>query len=273
MVDKAVGLSRRTISLGLVAGVATHARADEAAGGRAGPIKAVVFDALGTLFDTSGVEAAALRMFPKNGQQLTRIWRLKQLEYTWLAVAAGTQEPLSSLNRKALEYAARQSRIDLSAEKADALFSSYALLPAFPDVMPGLALLKGVRLAILSGSGPALLSGLVEKNHLSQFNIQLISTEIIKTFKPDPKAYRLGSTVLGLNPEEILFISSNGFDTWGAGRFGHHTAWLDRSLGPASPAQEANIYDQLRSSPETLSPLPENRIEKVGDITDILSRL
>jgi 2-haloacid dehalogenase len=225
-------------------------------------IGAVMFDALGTLFDTAAVEAEAIRLFPERGLRLTQIWRLKQLEYTWLAAASGQFTPLATLNRQALGFAADQCGVSLSDEAVAALLGVYAGLPAFADVAPGLTALKGRPMGILSASGPALLKGLVERNHLDGLLTQLISTEPARTYKPAPQAYALATKALGLPAERILFVSSNGFDAWGAKQFGFRSVWLDRGRAARAngqrPISDASLYGYLREGPEGLTPAPDH---------------
>lgn len=227
------------------------------------PIKAVVFDALGTLFDTAAISAEAVRLFGPRGEALSQVWRLKQLEYTWLATAAQADTPLSVLSRQALDYAAAQAGVTMTPDQVAALLAGYSRLPAFSDVKPGLAALKPVRLAVLSASGPGLLKSLVEANGLAIPT--LISTEGLGVFKPAPQAYALAAQTLALAPGEILLVSSNSFDVWGAGRFGFRTAWVQRPS-----AAGLDMYSQLRSGREALQPGPDHVIASMAELAALV---
>lgn len=254
---------RRNLLLGAAAALAapplSHAQTPPS------PAQAVVFDALGTLFDTSAIEAEAVLIWPVEGKRLTEFWRLKQLEYTWLSSSAQAYIPLSELSRQAFDFAAAACGVTARPEDFARLNARYGGLPSFPDVKRGLARLDR-KLAILSASGPALLQALVKANGLETFNIALLSTDQVRAYKPDPRAYALAADQLGFKPDQILFVSSNGFDVWGAARFGFQTAWLRR---PTS-APESGVYDQLRGHVEGLAPGPGHVISKVDDISALL---
>lgn len=255
---------RRTLLLGAAAGLAAPGFAQAQSPPTVAP-QAIVFDALGTFFDTAAIETEAVRIWPIDGKRLTEIWRLKQLEYTWLSASAQVYIPLSELSRQAFDYAAAACGVRSEPEAFARLNARYAELPTFSDVKPGLMGL-GLRLAILSASGPALLKGLVKANGLDALDITLLSTDQVRAYKPDPRAYALAASALGLKPSQILLVSSNGFDVWGAGRFGFQTAWLRRP----SSAPEGGLYDPLRGHVEGLTPGPGHVMSKVGDIAGLL---
>ena len=256
--------SRRSVCAALaLAGCGVVAPASTAA--RAGDpprIEAIVFDALGTLFDTAAITVALESLSPGQGRTLADVWRLKQLEYTWLSASAQHYVPLGEITRHSLDYAMASVGLTLREEQIAALLAAYARLPCFPDVKPALARLRGRRLAILSASGPALLDSLVRANGLQDAVTTVISTEIVRTYKPSPQAYALAQRLLDLPPSNILLVSSNGFDAWGATAFGFRTAWLQR---PGSEAA-TGLYDLLRSRPETLEPRPTHRLRSLAEL-------
>src|SRR5437899_12905542 len=84
------------------------------------PPAAFVFDAYGTLFDVQSVAVLAEALAPRNGAALARLWRTKQLEYTWLqSLMASVQHPredFAALTAHALDYAAAALALPLCAD-------------------------------------------------------------------------------------------------------------------------------------------------------------
>lgn len=230
-------------------------------------IDAIVFDALGTLFDTSAIGPALEKLLPGQGGRLADVWRLKQLEYTWLSASAQSYVPLGEITRRSLDYAMAAIGATLQEDQIVALLASYGTLPCFPDVKPALAALRGRRLAILSASGPALLESLLLANGLQDAIASVISTEAAKTYKPSPQAYALAQRTLDVPPANILLVSSNGFDAWGAGAFGFQTAWLQRPASAAVPG----LYEVLRSGPERLRPGPAHVLHSLTQLPALLN--
>lgn len=230
-------------------------------------IDAIVFDALGTLFDTSAIGTALERVLPGQGGKLADVWRLKQLEYTWLSASAQRYVPLGEITRRSLDYATAAIGVTLREDQIAALLASYGRLPCFPDVRLALAALRGRRLAILSASGPALLESLLLANGLRDAITTVISTEAAKTYKPSPQAYALAQRTLDVPPANILLVSSNGFDAWGAATFGFQTAWLQRPAGAAAPG----IYELLRAGPEMLRPSPAHVLRSLAQLPRLLN--
>jgi 2-haloacid dehalogenase len=270
-------LSRRRLARlggGALASLVAAGAASAAEPSLSSGIDAIVFDALGTLFDTGAIEAEATRLFSGKGALLTQVWRLKQLEYTWLASAADSYTPLATLSRQSLDYAAQAAGVDLTADKAARLLAVYALLPAFADVAPALRRMRAKRMAILSASGGALLQSLTAKAGLQDLIPLLITTEPAQVYKPSPRAYALATAALKLPPGHVLFVSSNGFDVWGAARFGFRTAWLQRpapqraSAGPVAIAID-DVYPLLRGRVEGLEPKPDRTVASLTELADL----
>lgn len=254
--------TRRALCAGiLAAGFAPPAPAQRTGA----PVRAIVFDALGTLFDTAATVAALDRLVPGRGADLADHWRLKQLEYSWLAAAADQWVPLAEITRRALDHAMAATGTRLTDADIAALLASYARLPAFPDVKPALAALGSTPLAILSASGPTLLTALLAANGLTGTIGHILSTEAARTYKPSPRAYALAERALGVPRATILLVSTNGFDVWGAARYGFRTAWVRR---PA--AGRPGVYDRLRGGAETLQPSPDHILTSLADLPALL---
>lgn len=198
------------------------------AGGPLPTIKAVVFDAYGTLFDTYTVAAAVEEAFPGRGDYLTHVWRQKQLEYSWHRAAMGFYEDFAVVTRDALTYALSTIAVEATDQVIEHLVSAFDRLALFPDAAAMLDTLSGHRLAILSNGSPEMLQALVRHAGVESRFERLISVDARHTFKPHPDAYRCAVDALGLTPAEILLVSSNGFDIAGARRFGLRTLRIER---------------------------------------------
>jgi 2-haloacid dehalogenase len=192
-------------------------------------IRAVVFD-LFTIFDPRSVEAVADSIAPGRGRELCEAWRLRQFEYSWLHTAAGTYRDFHAVTEDALIYAARARGIALSADASRKLVASYERLAPWPEARTALQSMKtaGLRLAPLANFTPSMIENLLANAGLRPLFDELISTDRARTFKPDPRAYALGPSVLGLRREEIAFAAFGGWDAAGAKWFGYPTFWVNR---------------------------------------------
>lgn len=211
------------------------------------PIKALVFDVYGTLFDVHFVKVKAEELYPEHGEAISQAWRQKQLEYSFLRQLNGQYVPFSQVTRDALRYALLQLKLHVTEENIAALMEVYLKLDHYPEVDSVLEQMSDKQLAVFSNGSHDMLDPLIEQSGLSgRFN-HIISVDDIKQYKPTPASYMHALNTLGLKREEILFMSSNGWDITGAKSFGFRTAWINRS---GLPVEELNldpdsIYDDL----------------------------
>jgi 2-haloacid dehalogenase len=198
------------------------------------PIRAIVFDAYGTLFDVYSIGALAERLFPGKGAALAELWRDKQIEYTRLRTMCSTYKPFWEVTQDALVFACRKLKLDLTLDAQNLLMGQYAKLPAFPENLPVLQELKatGMKLAILSNGNPDMLNAAVQAAGMQDVFNHVLSVDAVKKFKTAPEAYQLGPDFLGVAAKDILFVSSNCWDVCGAGWFGYKTFWVNRAGAP-----------------------------------------
>ena len=195
-------------------------------------VSAYVFDAYGTLFDVHSVRDRCEELFPGHGAKLTLLWRAKQLEYTWLRTLMGCYEDFGQITRDALVFACRTLELSPSTDQIDQLTLFYWTLRPFADTAEALDDLAGIPCAILSNGSPEMLRSLVHSAGLeSKFRL-VLSVEAVRVYKPHPAAYQLAVTGLEMTPDEIVFVSANGWDVAGAKAFGFQTCWLNRSDSP-----------------------------------------
>jgi 2-haloacid dehalogenase len=193
-------------------------------------LDALVFDAYGTLYDVHSVLERCDAFFPGKGAELSRLWRAKQLEYTWLRSLMQRYRPFSAVTREALAYSCEALNLELTAERMEALMAEYHMLALFPDVAAAFNRLRGVKRAILSNGSPDMLQPLVEQSGLELD--ALISVDEVGVFKPSPLVYELAVSRLKINKERIGFVSSNCWDAVGAKSFGFTVFWIDRARAP-----------------------------------------
>ncbi len=226
----------------------THRRAGAAEPARPARrrIRAVAFD-LFTIFDPRSVVAVAESIAPGRARDLCESWRLRQFEYGWLLTAAGKYRDFHAVTDDALTYAARAHGITLSAEARRVLVGSYERLAPWPDAREALQSMRraGLRLATLANFTPAMIENLLANAGLRPLFDALISSDRARTFKPDPRAYALGPSVLGLHKEEIAFAAFGGWDAAGARWFGYPTFWVNRLGLPA---------EELPPGPDAVGP-------------------
>lgn len=224
-------------------------------------IKAFVFDAYGTLYDVQSVAAATEAALPGYGSYITQVWRLKQLEYTWLRSLMRRYESFTTVTRESLGYTLRTLGLQPDAEVMEGLVEAYNHLSPYPEAREALEALKGYRLAILSNGSPDMLGALARNSGLDQHLEAVLSVDPKRVFKPDPRAYELVEESLGVKPGEVVFVSSNGFDVSGAASFGFKVARIER-VTPATLTGEltgggaigpATMFKALRTQPEAFA--------------------
>jgi 2-haloacid dehalogenase len=181
------------------------------------------------LFDVHSVVQRASAGLAGDLPALSQLWRRKQLEYTWLRSLMERYEDFRHVTEAALRAAVRELSIDATGQQLDRLMQAYFSPAAFEDVRPALESLIGSPLAILSNGTPEMLDSAVRCNGLESYFSAIISVDQVKTYKPSPRVYALGSRILKLPAEEILFVSSNLWDAAGAKAFGYRVCWCNRS--------------------------------------------
>lgn len=230
-------------------------------------IKAFVFDAYGTLYDVQSVSRVIDAAFPEHGEYITQVWRLKQLEYSWLRSLMGRYEDFLTVSRESLSYTLGTLGLAADDTLLGRLVDAYDNLSPYPEAKEALAGLKDYRRAILSNGSPGMLDALVRNTGLDFYLDAVISVDASKVFKPDPRAYELVQARLGVRPEEVVFVSSNGFDVAGARSFGFKVARIERLtsaslraelLGDA-PIGPAAMFRALRMQTEALG-LPAHAV-------------
>ena len=191
-------------------------------------IQAVVFDAYGTLYDIQSVAAVTEEAFPGYGEIITQIWRIKQLEYTWLRSLMRRYQDFSVITRDSLAYTLRVLGLKYERAAFERIMDKYLHLDLYPDAAAALAAMKDRKLAILSNGSTAMLNALVANSGLNRVLDATISIDVKNLFKPAPDAYSLIESSLGVPPAEVLFVSSNPWDACGAKAFGLNVAWIER---------------------------------------------
>src|SRR6266704_5516113 len=183
-------------------------------GGQFKAVKALAFDAYGTLFDVFSVTALCEQLYPGKGNQLAQIWRAKQLQYSLMRSLMGRHRDFWGLTEDGLVFAAKNLNLDLTVEKREQLMGAYLSLAAFPDVKPGLEALKkqGVKLAILSNGEPKMLEAAVKSAGIRDLLDDVISVEEVKIFKTSHRVYWLGTERLKVSNPELGFVSANNWD-------------------------------------------------------------
>jgi 2-haloacid dehalogenase len=197
-------------------------------------VKTILFDAF-AVFDPRPIAALAESLFPGRGPDLTNAWRTRQFGCTWLRAASRQYEDFWRVTEDALAFAAEILHLDLSLQERARLMGAYLELQTYPDVRPALQSLKeaGHRLAFLANLTPKTLEAGVRHSGLEGVFDQILSTDRIRTYKPDPRAYQIGVDAFKLRRDEILFVPSAGWDAAGARWFSYQTFWVNRTNQPA----------------------------------------
>lgn len=221
-------------------------------------ITTCIFDAYGTLFDVSAAarEAAAepgREAFAAKWPAIARDWRLKQLQYTWLRAVMGEHCDFWKVTQDGLDWALEASDLAGDAALRARLLQLYWELSAYPEVPKMLKALKAMAMntGILSNGSPDMLSGAVESAGIGDLLDDVLSVESVSIFKPARIVYDLVGARFGCTPEQVLFVSSNGWDAAAAAAYGFRTAWVNRAGEPVDrlPALPDHILTDLTGIP------------------------
>jgi 2-haloacid dehalogenase len=242
-------------------------------------IKAVVFDAYGTLYDIQSVAAVTEEAFPGYGEIITQIWRIKQLEYTWLRSLMRRYQDFSVITRDSLAYTLRCLGLESDPGTFESLVDKYLHLDLYPDAMTALAALRNQKLAILSNGSTAMLNALAANSGLDRVLDTTISVDTQKIFKPAPDAYHLIESTLRVPPAEVLFVSSNPWDACGAKAFGLNVAWIERVTPEAMAlacvksdvVAPLTMYKAIRTQMDELGFEPDYRIHALSELPDLVA--
>lgn len=193
---------------------------------------AFVFDAYGTLFDPASVAVRAEALLPGHGADIARLWRTKQLEYTWLGSLMEARGDFAHVTEQALDYTLAALALSLDAAARRSLLDAWLALTPYPEAERALARLAPRPRWILSNGTLGMLTPLVRASGLAPHLAGILSVDEVDIYKPSPRVYKLACDRLGLAAARIGFVSSNGFDATGAKRFGFRVWWVNRAQLP-----------------------------------------
>ena len=199
-------------------------------------IKAIIFDAYGTLFDVNSAAEKCKERLGDKWEGFANYWRTTQLEYTWLRSLMKRHKDFWQITEDSLDKSMNFYNIDNSMRSE--LLNLYKVLSPFTEVSDALKKLKksNYKLAILSNGTPDLLNELVISNQLKDIFDNIFSVEEVGVFKPSSKVYDLPINKYNIEKNEVLFLSANTWDVSGAGNYGYNTVWVNRNN---------NIFDKL----------------------------
>ena len=203
-------------------------------------IKAIIFDAYGTLFDVNSAAEMCKNKIGDKWENFSNYWRMTQLEYTFLRTLMDRYKDFWQITEDSLDKSMKVYKIDNSLKKE--LLNLYKKLSVFPEVKQTLIKLKEkkLKLAILSNGTPTLLNGLVDSNNLNDLFDDIFSIDEVKVYKPSPKVYEIPIKKYKINKNEVAFLSANTWDVSGGGNYGYNPVWVNRNK---------NIFDNLDFKP------------------------
>ena len=203
-------------------------------------IKAIIFDAYGTLFDVNSAAEMCKNKIGDKWENFSNYWRMTQLEYTFLRTLMDRYEDFWQITEDSLDKSMKVYKIDNSLKKE--LLNLYKKLSVFPEVKQALIKLKEkkLKLAILSNGTPTLLNGLVNSNNLNDLFDDIFSIDEVKVYKPSPKVYEMPIKKYKIKKNEVAFLSANTWDVSGGGNYGYNPVWVNRNN---------NIFDNLDFKP------------------------
>ena len=204
-------------------------------------IKAIIFDAYGTLFDVNSAAEKCKDKIGDKWERFANFWRTTQLEYTWLRSLMGRHKDFWQVTEDSLDKSMKAFDIDPSMR--DELLNLYKVLSPFKEVPDALKTLKEkkFKLAILSNGTPSLLDELVKSNHLDNLFDDIFSIEQVGVYKPSSRVYDMPVKKYNISKSEVVFLSANTWDVSGGGNYGYQSIWVNRNN---------NIFDNLDFKPK-----------------------
>ena len=217
-------------------------------------IKAIIFDAYGTLFDVNSAAEKCKNKIGEKWEDFANHWRTTQLEYTWLRSLMNRHKDFWQVTEDSLKKSMEAYKIETSMRND--LLNLYKVLSPFEEVLETLKSLKEkkYKLAILSNGTPELLNELVKTNNLESFFDDIFSIEEVGVYKPDTKVYDIPIKKYGIKKSEVIFLSSNTWDVSGGGNYGYQSIWVNRNK---------HIFDYLDYK-------PKNQINSLKGLLDII---
>ena len=217
-------------------------------------IKAIIFDAYGTLFDVNSAAKKCKDKIGNKWEDFANYWRTTQLEYTWLRSLMNRHKNFWQVTEDSLDKSMKAYKIDSSMRNE--LLDLYKKLSTFPEVKEALNNLKerNYKLAILSNGTPALLNELVKSNNLDNIFDDIFSIEEVGIYKPDSKVYNLPIKKYQIKKDEVAFLSANTWDVSGGGNYGYSSIWVNRNN---------NVFDNLDYK-------PKNEVNNLKQLLDIV---
>ena len=217
-------------------------------------IKAIIFDAYGTLFDVNSAAEKCKDKIGDKWEPFANFWRTTQLEYTWLRSLMKRHKDFWQITEDSLDKSIKAYDIDPSMKNE--LLNLYKVLSPFKEVPETLKILKekDFKLAILSNGTPSLLDELVKSNNLNDLFDDIFSIEEVGIYKPDSKVYDLPIKKYKIEKNEVAFLSANTWDVSGGGNYGFNSIWVNRSNG---------VFDNLDYK-------PQNEIKNLNELTKLI---
>jgi 2-haloacid dehalogenase len=217
-------------------------------------IKAIIFDAYGTLFDVNSAAEKCKDKIGDKWESFSNYWRTTQLEYTWLRSLMNRHKDFWQVTEDSLDKSMKAFKIDLSMRNK--LLDLYKILSTFPEVKEVLKNLKekNYKLAILSNGTPSLLNELVKNNNLDNIFNDIFSIEEVGIYKPESKVYDMPIKKYQIQKEEVVFLSANTWDVSGGGNYGYSPIWVNRNN---------NVFDNLDYK-------PKNEVNNLKQLLDIV---
>jgi len=217
-------------------------------------IKAIIFDAYGTLFDVNSAAEKCKGKIGDKWESFANYWRTTQLEYTWLRNLMNRHKDFWQVTEDSLDKSMQVFKIDSSMKNE--LLDLYKVLSTFTEVKEVLNKLKkkNYKLAILSNGTPSLLNELVKSNNLDNIFDDVFSIQEVKTYKPDPKVYNIPVKKYQIQKNEVAYLSANTWDVSAGGNYGFNPVWVNRNN---------SIFDNLDY-------VPKHQIKHLGGLLDII---
>ena len=217
-------------------------------------IKAIIFDAYGTLFDVNSAAEKCKDKIGDKWESFANYWRTTQLEYTRLRILMKRHKDFCQVTEDSLDKSMKAYEIDSSMRSE--LLDLYKILSTFKEVPEVLKSLKekNFKLAVLSNGTPTLLNQLVKSNNLENIFNDIFSIEEVGIYKPDSKVYDMPINKYQIKTNEVAFLSANTWDVSGGGNYGYNSIWVNRNN---------NIFDNLDYK-------PQNEIKNLKDLLPII---
>lgn len=211
----------------------------------------ILFDVYDTLLDMSEVEKKVNSLM--NSRLGYTVWFELFMEYCFVDNCTVQFNEFDAIAKATLTMCAKKFRVKLSEHNCETVLNLLKHLPVHDGVQDGLSNLndREYRIAALTNSPEATVRERMSRTGLISYFESVLSAEHVRKYKPSIAVYQWAAKTLRVQPEQILLVTTHGWDVAGAANAGMRTAYINQSdevLYPLAPVPDLTISNLMELS-------------------------